>query len=85
MIRINAIFESSFLQQVTRAAKEEHVSRSELIRKALTEYLERRRHRQAAEKRRAAMAGAFRVQDGLREKSGNWDGTEVIRRWRDAS
>ena len=83
MLRVNAIFEEAFLKLMSRVAREEHVSRSELIRKAVADYLNRHEQRRQEEKRRMAVEQAVVVQDALRQKAGTWDGVAEIRRWRD--
>jgi metal-responsive CopG/Arc/MetJ family transcriptional regulator len=84
MLRINAIFEEGFLKLMTRVAREEHLSRSELIRKAVGDYLARHTQKREEAKRRQTVAKAIRIQDALRQKAGSWDGVAEIRRWRDA-
>jgi len=83
MLRINAIFEEEFLKVMTRVAREEHLSRSELIRKAVADYLARHAQKREEAKRHQAVAEAIVVQDSLRKMAGAWDGVAEIRRWRD--
>jgi len=83
MLRVNAIFEEGFLKKMTQVAREEHLSRSELIRKAVTDYLARREQNRQNRKRQKSVAEAILVQDALRQKAGDWDGLAEVRRWRD--
>lgn len=84
MERINAIFPEDFLRRLTAVSREAHISRSELIRKAVLDYLERYERQRREEARRQAIDQAIAVQDALRKKAGSWDGVREVRRWRDA-
>jgi metal-responsive CopG/Arc/MetJ family transcriptional regulator len=82
MLRVNAIFEEGFLKMMTQVAREEHLSRSELIRKAVADYLARHEQNRLNRKRQKSVAEAIVVQDALRQKAGDWDGVAEVRRWR---
>ena len=84
MLRINAIFEEGFLKLMNRAAREEHLSRSELIRKAVSDYLAGHAQKREEAKRRQAVTKAIKLQDALRQKAGSWNGVAEVRRWRNA-
>lgn len=84
MLRVNAIFEEEFLKRMTQVAREEHLSRSELIRHAVADYLECHAQGRERKRRQKSVAEAIAVQDALRRKAGDWDGPAEIRRWRDS-
>lgn len=83
MIRVNAIFEPSFLKQMNDFARKQRLSRTELIRRAVAEYMAEYKVRQEEESLTGKRQDASLVQDALRGKSGHWDGVQVIRRWRE--
>jgi metal-responsive CopG/Arc/MetJ family transcriptional regulator len=84
MIRVNAIFEAPFLKQMSDFARRQRLSRSELIRRAVADYIERYKLRQEEDILSSHREEASLVQDSLRRKSGEWDGGAVIRRWRES-
>jgi len=78
-------FPDEFLAEVDRIAREEHRSRSELLREAMRLYIEvRRGQRRPADTPR--VQSAIAVQDALARLSpGNGeDSTADVRRWREA-
>lgn len=84
MPKINITIPSDFLKKVDRTAKEERLTRSELLRKAVETYWEARKAKQAEKKRIQNIREAMEIQERLREKAGKWDGVAEIRKWREA-
>jgi len=82
-MRINTILRDELLKKIDETAGEMGKSRSLFIREATERYLaeiESEKEIKAKQKKRTA---AVCVQDKLREKGGEWDGTAEIRKWRD--
>ncbi|MDI6689270.1 MAG: type II toxin-antitoxin system HicB family antitoxin [Actinomycetota bacterium] len=84
MLKINITIPAGFLKKIDRTAKEEHLSRSEFLRKAVEAYWESQRTKQAEKKRTQNIREAMEIQSRLRKKAGKWDGVAEIRRWREA-
>ena len=84
MPKINISIPSDFLKKVDRTAKEERLTRSELLRKAVETYWEARKAKQAEKKRIQNIREAMEIQERLRKKAGKWDGVAEIRKWREA-
>ena len=84
MGRINVSLSDVLLKDIDEQAARERTSRSALLQRAATEYLERARAAREAEKRRGEMQEACRRMDDLAKKLGTWDPVKVIRRARDA-
>jgi len=82
--KINITIPSDFLKKVDRTAKEERLTRSELLRKAVETYWEARKAKQAEKKRIQNIREAMEIQERLRKKAGKWDGVAEIRKWREA-
>jgi len=82
MAKVMISVPEALLEEIDRAAKAEHRSRSEFVREAAREYLTRPRRSpfDAARAREAA-----RRMDELARANANpnWSGAEEIRRWRD--
>lgn len=82
MAKINVSFPEGFLGQLDRLTREEHTTRSELLRKAVNLYMDVWNQKKAEEKRRKNIIEAIKIQDALRKKSGRWDGVGELRKWR---
>jgi len=67
------------LEELDRAARESHTSRSAFLAQAVKDYLEKLEEERKKERRRKA---ADEI-DRLRKKFGGWDGTAEILKWRD--
>lgn len=84
-VKVMVSFPEEFLEQVDRVAREEHRSRSELLREALRFYIEMRRgQRRPGDDPRVQAAVA--AQDSLARLAPGTDedSTADIRRWREA-
>jgi metal-responsive CopG/Arc/MetJ family transcriptional regulator len=81
-MRINAVLYDDLIRRMDSVAREEGISRSRLIREATERYLDDRERRKAEELRRKKIAKAVKIQDGLRARSGGWNGAAEIRKWR---
>ncbi len=84
MARVNVFFGDGLLKEIDEQAEGDGISRSALLQRAATEYLERARAAREEEARRAQMQDACRRMDDLAKKLGKWDPVKVIRRARDA-
>ena len=82
MAKINVSFPEGFLGQLDRLTREEHITRSELLRKAVKLYMDAWNQKKAEEKRQKGIMEAMKIQDALRKKSGKWDGVSELRKWR---
>jgi metal-responsive CopG/Arc/MetJ family transcriptional regulator len=84
--KVMVSFPDEFLAEVDRLAKEEHRSRSELVREAIRHYIEHRgRQRSPGENPRVQQA--ITIQNRLTEldPGTDEDSTTDVRRWREAS
>jgi metal-responsive CopG/Arc/MetJ family transcriptional regulator len=71
------------IEKLDNIAKEEHKSRSMLLREAAQKLIEE--HRRGIEEaiKREKIQEAVSLQDSLRKKSGKWDGVAEVRKWRE--
>ena len=83
MARVNVIISDQILEELDRAAADEHTSRSGLIQTAAKRYLEERRLEKEMANRKRKMKQAALKMDRLAEKFGTWDGVRTIREFRD--
>jgi len=79
VVKINVSIPKDVLEELDRAARESHTSRSAFLAQAVKDYLEKLEEERKREKRRKAAAEI----DRLREKFGGWDGTAEVLKWRD--
>jgi len=79
VVKINVSIPKDVLEELDRAARESHTSRSAFLAQAVKNYLEKLEEERKREKRRKAAAEI----DRLREKFGGWDGTAEVLKWRD--
>ena len=83
-IKVMVSFPEEFLEQVDQVAREEHRSRSELLREAMRVYMEMRRGRQRPGEVPQVQA-AVATQDALARivPGTGEDSTADVRRWRE--
>ena len=79
VVKINVSMPKDVLEELDRAARESHTSRSAFLAQAVKDYLEKLEEERKKERRRKA---ADEI-DRLRKKFGGWDGTAEILKWRD--
>ncbi len=84
MGRINVFIGDGLLKDIDEQARREQISRSGLVQRAASDYLERARAAREEERRRGEMQAACRRMDDLAKKLGAWDPVKVIRRARNA-
>ena len=84
MVRINTVFQEDILEEIDLIAKEEGKSRSALLREAVQKLIWEHQQMKAEKDRRKKIKRAIDVQNGLREKSGRWDGVAELRKWRES-
>lgn len=84
MTKINITVPEEFLLKIDRTAKDERLTRSEFLRKAVESFWEAKQKEKADQQRMKRIKTAMGVQEELRLKSGTWDGVQEIRMWRDA-
>jgi predicted transcriptional regulator len=82
-MRINTVLDDDLVVKLDQAAKEMKKNRSFLIREASERYLREYEVRKAEEERKRKFEAAARLQDGLRDQGGEWDGVGEIRKARD--
>lgn len=81
--RVNITMPEEFLKEVDRLAKEEHLTRSALIRESVEAYIVKKNEELAEKERRERMQKAAKLQDALAKKTGKWDTVQVVRRIRE--
>ena len=79
VVKINISMPKDMLEELDRAARESHTSRSAFLAQAVKHYLNEKEEERQMEKRHKAAAEI----DRLREKFGGWDGTVEVLKWRD--
>ena len=77
--KVNVSLPEKVLTELDRAAREAHVTRSALLVKAITRFLEEQEEEHRRQKRVRAAANM----DRFREQYGDWDGTAEVLKWRD--
>jgi metal-responsive CopG/Arc/MetJ family transcriptional regulator len=82
-MRINAILSDELVEALDGIGREQHKSRSELLREAAEKLIAEYQRRQEEERRRARRQQAVATQERLRRKAGDWDGVAEVRQWRD--
>lgn len=83
MARINVMMPDDTLHAVDHAAKDERLTRSAFLQKAVRQYLEAKRLEREALERKQRMQQAAAKMDKLADKFGRWDGVGTIRQFRD--
>lgn len=83
MVRINTLLPAEVIKKLDSIARDEHKSRSMLLREAAENLI--RDYQQSKEelRRKERARQALEVQDRLRKKSGAWKGVSEIRKWRE--
>ena len=84
-IKINITLPEGELSRIDRYTKEEGITRSGLILRALRSYIKRKEEEAAEKMRRLAIRKASSDIRKLRVKAGEWDGVAEIRKWRDST
>ena len=82
--KVMVSFPDEFLAEVDRVAREEHRSRSELLREAMRLYIEMRRRARPGDDPRVQAAVAVQNELARVALGAGQDSTEDIRRWREA-
>ncbi len=85
MVRINAILSEDMIEKLNTMTRNEHKSRSMLLREATEKFIEEYQHKMEEVRRKERVKHAIVTQDRLRRKSGKWDGVSELRKWRKAS
>jgi metal-responsive CopG/Arc/MetJ family transcriptional regulator len=85
MVRINTILSEDLIEELDKIARDEHKSRSRLLREAAEKFIEDYRRQMEERLRKERIKKAIDIQDRLRKKSGRWDGVAEIRRWRETT
>jgi len=83
MVRINAVFQAELIEEIDRIAKEEGKSRSLILREAALRLIKEYQRQKSEEIRIKKARQAISIQDRLRKKSGKWDSTSELRKWRE--
>ena len=83
MARINIFLPDEQLRAFDREAKEEGISRSGLIQKAMEAYLDQAKREKEETERKARMEKAAARMDKLARKAGSWEPVKIIRQFRD--
>jgi metal-responsive CopG/Arc/MetJ family transcriptional regulator len=83
MVRINTILSEGMIKKLDGIAKDEHKSRSELLREAAEILIKEHQRKIEEARRKERIRHAIDTQDRLRKKSGRWNGVSEIRKWRE--
>ncbi|MBM4307646.1 MAG: ribbon-helix-helix protein, CopG family [Deltaproteobacteria bacterium] len=83
MVRINTVFQEDLIEEIDRIAKEEGKSRSLILREAALQLIKEYQRQKSEEIRMKKVGQAISIQDRLRKKSGKWDSTSELRKWRE--
>lgn len=83
MVRINAVLAENIVKKLDDIAKNEHKSRSMLLREAAERLIEEHQAKLEEIQRKDRIKDSIDTQDRLRKKSGKWDGVSEVRRWRE--
>ena len=83
MRRLNITLPEDLVELVDTYAKERRISRSEFLREAARDVINRHQKQIEEKARKKRMNRAIETQDRLRKKIGKWDGAREVRRWRE--
>lgn len=83
-MKLNITLPEDELSRIDRYTKEERITRSGLILRALRSYMKTKEKDAEETKRRLAIQRASSDIRKLRAKAGQWDGVAEIRKWREA-
>ena len=83
MRRLNITLPEDLVELVDTYANERKISRSEFLREAARDVINRYQKQIEEKARKKTMAKAIETQDRLRKKIGKWDGVGEVRRWRE--
>jgi metal-responsive CopG/Arc/MetJ family transcriptional regulator len=83
MPKINISLSQETLDEMDRVGREEKLTRSELLRRAFTAYVELLALQKEEEEKRQAIAGAVKIQDEVRRLLGDADLSGDLRVWRE--
>ncbi|MBI4378959.1 MAG: ribbon-helix-helix protein, CopG family [Nitrospinae bacterium] len=83
MVRINTILPEDTIEKLDIIAKDEHKSRSMLLREAAEKIIEDYQRRAEEKIKREQIKNAIDIQDRLRKKSGKWNAVSELRKWRE--
>ncbi len=82
-IKINITLPEEELREVDAFIQRQGPTRSGLIQQALRFFIEQKEKEETEKEKREGMIKAASQIKQLREKSGEWDGVAVIRKWRE--
>ena len=83
MPKINISLSKDILDEMDRVGKEEKLTRSELLRRAFTTYVEVLAARREEERKARAISDAVKIQDEIRNVMGAADLTKDLKIWRE--
>ena len=83
MPKINISLSQDILDEMDRVGREENLTRSELLRRAFSTYVELLAVQKEEEKKRQAISSAVKIQDEIRRAVGAIDLTKDLRFWRE--
>jgi metal-responsive CopG/Arc/MetJ family transcriptional regulator len=83
MAKINISISSEILEKIDKLSKEENMTRSELLRTAFKTYTDVLGEKKRETKRQKSIERAIQVQDEIRNKIGDIDLIQELRKWRD--
>lgn len=83
MRRLNITLPEDLVELVDTYAKERRISRSEFLREAARDVINRHQKQIEEKAKKKRMNRAIETQDRLRKKIGKWDGVREVRRWRE--
>ena len=83
MRRLNITLPEDLVELVDAYAKERRMSRSEFLREAARDVINKYQKQIEEKARKKRITRAIETQDRLRKKIGKWDGVDEVRQWRE--
>lgn len=83
MPKINISLSQDILDEMDRVGREENLTRSELLRRAFSTYVELLAVQKEEVKKRREISAAVKIQDEIRRALGAVDLTKDLRSWRE--
>lgn len=83
LTKINISIPQEILDEIDRVSKEEKKTRSELLRLAFKIYVDVLKKERREKKKQKSIEKAIQTQDKIRDKIGNVDLIQELRKWRD--
>ncbi|MEW6088272.1 MAG: ribbon-helix-helix protein, CopG family [bacterium] len=83
MAKINISMSDDILAEIENKRKEKHLTRSGFLRKAFESYIRVLEDEKLEEEKKRGIEKAIELQNEIREKVGEYDFAEDLRKWRE--